>query len=66
VLTVVSADYLDPSNPEQANIPRFQEIQAYPKEMESSVRFPEFPTQHEQPVEVKGGLKRVGYVCVID
>uniref|UniRef100_A0AAZ3P5L6 Cadherin EGF LAG seven-pass G-type receptor 1 n=1 Tax=Oncorhynchus tshawytscha TaxID=74940 RepID=A0AAZ3P5L6_ONCTS len=50
---IVSADYLDPSNPEQANIPRFQEIQAYPKEMESSVRFPEFPTQHEQPVGVK-------------
>ncbi|XP_064786413.1 LOW QUALITY PROTEIN: cadherin EGF LAG seven-pass G-type receptor 1-like [Oncorhynchus masou masou] len=50
---IVSADYLDPSNPEQASIPRFQEIQAYPKEMESSVRFPEFPTQHEQPVEVK-------------
>ncbi|KAK6318507.1 hypothetical protein J4Q44_G00117980 [Coregonus suidteri] len=50
---IVSVDYLDPSNPEWTNIPRFQEIQAYPKEMESSVRFPEFPTQQEQPEEVK-------------
>ncbi|CAB1331623.1 unnamed protein product, partial [Coregonus sp. 'balchen'] len=51
---IVSVDYLDPSRPERTNIPHFQEIQeAYSKEMESSVRFPEFPTQHEQPEEVK-------------
>uniref|UniRef100_A0A4W5NMG0 Cadherin EGF LAG seven-pass G-type receptor 1b n=1 Tax=Hucho hucho TaxID=62062 RepID=A0A4W5NMG0_9TELE len=45
---IVSLDYLDPSRPERTNIPHFQEIQvAYSKEMESSVRFPEFPTQQE-------------------
>uniref|UniRef100_A0A8C7RY70 Cadherin EGF LAG seven-pass G-type receptor 1a n=1 Tax=Oncorhynchus mykiss TaxID=8022 RepID=A0A8C7RY70_ONCMY len=55
---IVSLDYLDPSRPERTNIPHFQEIQeAYSKEMESSVRFPEFPTQQEQPEEVKGGIK---------
>ncbi|XP_029607455.1 cadherin EGF LAG seven-pass G-type receptor 1 isoform X1 [Salmo trutta] len=62
---IVSLDYLDPSRPERTNIPHFQEIQeAYSKEMESSVRFPEFPTQQEQPEEVKVSVSIVIAVSI--
>ncbi|KAJ8262011.1 hypothetical protein GJAV_G00161080 [Gymnothorax javanicus] len=40
---IVVVDYLDTSNPDLAQIPRFQEIQeVYPKDLESSVVFPDF------------------------
>ncbi|XP_026001885.1 cadherin EGF LAG seven-pass G-type receptor 1 isoform X6 [Astatotilapia calliptera] len=40
---ILTVDYLDVSNPERTTFPRFQEIQeAYPKELGSSVRFPQF------------------------
>ncbi|XP_036375616.1 cadherin EGF LAG seven-pass G-type receptor 1 [Megalops cyprinoides] len=43
---IVAVDYVDPSSPDHAKIPRFQEIlEAYPKELESSVQFPEFPSK---------------------
>lgn len=42
-ISVLTVDYLDVSNPERATFPRFREIQeAYPKELGSSVRFPQF------------------------
>lgn len=42
-ISVLTVDYLDVSNPEKATFPRFREIQeAYPKELGSSVRFPQF------------------------
>ncbi|KAL4656773.1 cadherin EGF LAG seven-pass G-type receptor 1-like [Arapaima gigas] len=41
---IVAVDYLDTSSPDHAKIPRFQEIRdTYPKDLESSVQFPEFP-----------------------
>uniref|UniRef100_A0A3Q4I0J7 Cadherin EGF LAG seven-pass G-type receptor 1a n=1 Tax=Neolamprologus brichardi TaxID=32507 RepID=A0A3Q4I0J7_NEOBR len=40
---ILTVDYLDVSNPERTTFPRFWEIQeAYPKELGSSVRFPQF------------------------
>uniref|UniRef100_A0A7N6C234 Cadherin EGF LAG seven-pass G-type receptor 1a n=1 Tax=Anabas testudineus TaxID=64144 RepID=A0A7N6C234_ANATE len=40
---ILTVDYLDVSDPEKAAFPRFQDIQeAYPKELRSSVHFPEF------------------------
>ncbi|KAJ8374025.1 hypothetical protein SKAU_G00046050 [Synaphobranchus kaupii] len=40
---IVAVDYLDSSDPDRAKMPRFHEIQeVYPKDMESSVQFPEF------------------------
>uniref|UniRef100_A0A8C9VE66 Cadherin EGF LAG seven-pass G-type receptor 1 n=1 Tax=Scleropages formosus TaxID=113540 RepID=A0A8C9VE66_SCLFO len=51
---IVAIDYLDASGPDQAKIPRFQEIRdAYPKDLESSVRFPEFIAK---PANDKGTL----------
>ncbi|XP_066580030.1 cadherin EGF LAG seven-pass G-type receptor 1 isoform X2 [Amia ocellicauda] len=39
---IISLDFLDDSNPDSAKIPRFEEIrEAYPKDLESSVFFPE-------------------------
>uniref|UniRef100_A0A3B3SA85 Cadherin EGF LAG seven-pass G-type receptor 1 n=1 Tax=Paramormyrops kingsleyae TaxID=1676925 RepID=A0A3B3SA85_9TELE len=46
---IVAVDYLDTSNQDQAKMPRFQDIQnAYPKDLESSVRFPEFTSKFSQ------------------
>ncbi|KAJ8249860.1 hypothetical protein COCON_G00230760 [Conger conger] len=40
---IVAVDYLDSSDPASAKMPHFHEIQeAYPKDLESSVQFPEF------------------------
>ncbi|TMS03043.1 Cadherin EGF LAG seven-pass G-type receptor 1, partial [Larimichthys crocea] len=40
---LLTVDYLDVSDPERATLPRFQDIQeAYPKELGSSVHFPQF------------------------
>uniref|UniRef100_A0AAR2M2I0 Cadherin EGF LAG seven-pass G-type receptor 1 n=2 Tax=Pygocentrus nattereri TaxID=42514 RepID=A0AAR2M2I0_PYGNA len=52
---IVSVDFLDSSTPDQSALPRFQEIQeAYSKELESSVFFPDLyikppPEQTEAP-----------------
>uniref|UniRef100_A0A7N6B5V9 Cadherin EGF LAG seven-pass G-type receptor 1a n=1 Tax=Anabas testudineus TaxID=64144 RepID=A0A7N6B5V9_ANATE len=59
---ILTVDYLDVSDPEKAAFPRFQDIQeAYPKELRSSVHFPEFnlrtqptpalPSQTDPPLE---------------
>ncbi|KAL4624920.1 cadherin EGF LAG seven-pass G-type receptor 1 [Arapaima gigas] len=56
---IVAVDYLDTSSPDQAKIPRFQEIRdAYPKDLESSVRFPEFisrPAKDKETIEDPAG-----------
>uniref|UniRef100_A0A7N8X5C6 Cadherin EGF LAG seven-pass G-type receptor 1a n=1 Tax=Mastacembelus armatus TaxID=205130 RepID=A0A7N8X5C6_9TELE len=40
---ILTVDYLDVSDPERATLPRFQDIQeVYPKELGSSVHFPQF------------------------
>ncbi|XP_062373889.1 cadherin EGF LAG seven-pass G-type receptor 1-like [Sardina pilchardus] len=50
---IIAVDYLDPSEPDTAKIPRFQEIQdVCPKDLKSSVLFPEFsfrPLQNNPP-----------------
>ncbi|XP_048865233.1 cadherin EGF LAG seven-pass G-type receptor 1-like isoform X2 [Brienomyrus brachyistius] len=52
---IVAVDYLDTSNQDQAKMPRFQDIQnAYPKDLESSVRFPEFTSKFSQDEEHRG------------
>ena len=43
LLAVIAVDYLDPSEPDTAKIPRFQDIQdVCPEDLKSSVLFPEF------------------------
>ncbi|KAG5267992.1 hypothetical protein AALO_G00228230 [Alosa alosa] len=50
---IIAVDYLDPTEPDAAKIPRFQEIQdVCPKDLKSSVLFPEFsfrPLQNNPP-----------------
>uniref|UniRef100_UPI0037E959B4 cadherin EGF LAG seven-pass G-type receptor 1-like n=1 Tax=Semicossyphus pulcher TaxID=241346 RepID=UPI0037E959B4 len=66
---ILTVDYLDVSDPEKATLPRFHDIQeAYPRELGSSVHFPQFnlytqehravqtpapPTQTDPPREEK-------------
>ncbi|KAJ7997631.1 hypothetical protein DPEC_G00214130 [Dallia pectoralis] len=45
---MVSVVYLDPSKPEQTQVPGFHSFLANPKEMEASVRFPDFLAEQEQ------------------
>ncbi|XP_036373685.1 cadherin EGF LAG seven-pass G-type receptor 1-like [Megalops cyprinoides] len=48
---IVAVDYLDTSSPDLAKIPRFRDIQeAYPKDLESSVQFPEFSFKPAQSI----------------
>ncbi|XP_031438509.1 cadherin EGF LAG seven-pass G-type receptor 1 isoform X2 [Clupea harengus] len=50
---IIAVDYLDPSEPDTAKIPRFQDIQdVCPEDLKSSVLFPEFsfrPLQNNPP-----------------
>uniref|UniRef100_A0A674AZ30 Cadherin EGF LAG seven-pass G-type receptor 1 n=1 Tax=Salmo trutta TaxID=8032 RepID=A0A674AZ30_SALTR len=46
---IIVVDYLDTSVPEQASFPRFHEIQEhYPKDLTSSVHFPQFNTRPQE------------------
>uniref|UniRef100_A0A6Q2YAY3 Cadherin EGF LAG seven-pass G-type receptor 1 n=1 Tax=Esox lucius TaxID=8010 RepID=A0A6Q2YAY3_ESOLU len=54
---MVSVVHLDPSKPEQTQIPSSQGFLSNPKEIEASVRFPDFLTEKEQSEEVKGQPK---------
>ncbi|XP_047431473.1 cadherin EGF LAG seven-pass G-type receptor 1 isoform X3 [Mugil cephalus] len=47
---ILTVDYLDMSDPEKATFPRFKDIQeTYPKELGSSVHFPQFNLRPQSP-----------------